>query len=115
MGLRTREFLGLFFWNHNTQRFLRPFDPLRPIWFYIPVLLAGLVPGTLLFVGFLRFLFSGNRRRTAAKSPAFGFMLLAGLWCLFFFSLSGSKLPTYIVPAFPLLALALGVYVANRW
>ncbi len=115
IGLRAPEFLWHFFWKHNIQRFLQPFDHLRPIWFYIPVLLAGLVPGTLLFVGFLRFLFSGNPRRTAAKSPAFGFMLLAGLWCLFFFSLSGSKLPTYILPAFPLLALVLGVYVANRW
>jgi hypothetical protein len=41
---------------------------------------------------------------------------LAGLWCVFFFSLSGCKLPTYILPAFPAFALALGAYVAgSRW
>ena len=115
VGVRAPEFLWHFFWKHNIQRFMQPFDHLRPVWFYVPVLLAGLLPGTLLLVGFLRFLFSGQTQQARVKSPALGFMLLAGLWCILFFSLSGSKLPTYIVPAFPLLALALGVYVAQRW
>src|SRR5262249_10894135 len=44
------------------------------------------------------------------------FMLLAGGWCVLFFTLSGCKLPTYVLPAFPLLALALGHYLAHsRW
>jgi 4-amino-4-deoxy-L-arabinose transferase-like glycosyltransferase len=35
---------------------------------------------------------------------------------VFFFSCSGSKLPTYILPAFPFLCLALGEFVARtRW
>jgi hypothetical protein len=43
-------------------------------------------------------------------------MLLAGGWCVLFFSLSGSKLPTYVLPAFPPLALALGYFLAgSRW
>src|SRR5581483_4401604 len=49
-------------------------------------------------------------------SPAGGFWLLAGAWCIAFFSCSGSKLPTYILPAYPFLCLALGEYVArSRW
>jgi hypothetical protein len=40
-------------------------------------------------------------------------VLLAGLWCVLFFSLSGCKLPTYILPAFPFLALALGTFLAR--
>ena len=50
-----------------------------------------------------------------------GYLLLAGAWCVFFFSLAGSKLPTYILPAFPPLCLALGCFVArtawhrSRW
>ena len=115
MSIRMPGFLKYFFWKHNVERFLQPFDHLRPIWFYLPVLLAALLPGTLLAFGFLRFLFSGDPRRTVAKTPAFGFMLLAGGWCVCFFSLSGSKLPTYILPAFPLLALAFGVYIAKCW
>ena len=51
---------------------------------------------------------------TAAKRcPALGFMLLAALWCVLFFSLSGCKLPTYILPAFPFLALAIGTFLAR--
>ena len=34
--------------QHNLQRFLAPFDHLEPIWYYVPILLAGLLPGTLL-------------------------------------------------------------------
>src|SRR5207245_1522707 len=34
-------------------------------------------------------------------------------WCVLFFSLSGCKLPTYVLPAFPPLALALGHFIAH--
>jgi hypothetical protein len=77
------------------------------------------MPGTLLAIPFVRFLLSG--REGANRSPELGFLLLGGVWCLFFFTLSGSKLPTYILPAFPPLALALGAYVdvchwnRSRW
>src|SRR5436190_23572730 len=50
----------------------------------------------------------------ATRTPELGFALLAGLWCVLFFSLSGCKLPTYILPAFPFLALALGRFLATR-
>src|SRR5207244_7580721 len=50
--------------------------------------------------------------RTATRRPAtLGFFLLAAVWCLLFFSLSGSKRPGYILPALPPLALALGCYL----
>ena len=43
-------------------------------------------------------------------------MLLAAGWCVLFFTLSECKLPTYVLPAFPPLALALGYYLAgSRW
>jgi 4-amino-4-deoxy-L-arabinose transferase-like glycosyltransferase len=105
-----------FLWHHNVVRFLAPFDHLRPVWFYVPILLAGLLPGSFFLIPFVRFLFSGKRQAFTRRSPALGFTLLAGGWCVFFFSLSGCKLPTYIMPAFPPLALALGYYlVASRW
>ena len=46
----------------------------------------------------------------STRTPSGGFWLLTGLWCVLFFSLSGSKLPTYILPAFPPLCLG----VANN-
>ena len=46
--LRQPEFLGYFFWEHNVMRFLQPFDHLQPVWYYVPILLGGLLPGTVL-------------------------------------------------------------------
>ena len=113
LGLRDPGFLYTFFWEHNVLRFLTPFAHERGVWFYGPVLLLGLLPGTLLLVPFLRFLGS-QYVETARRRPAeLGFLLLAGGWCVLFFTLSACKLPTYILPAFPPLALAFGWFLTN--
>ena len=116
MYLRQPEFLKYFFWEHNVMRFAKPFDHLEPIWYYVPIFLAGFLPGVILAIPYVRSLLFGGVVEAQARSAAGGFWLLSGLWCLFFFSLSGSKLPTYILPAFPPLCLALGEFVArSRW
>lgn len=110
-----------FFWEHNIVRFLAPFAHQEPVWFYGPVILGGLLPATLLLPGFLRFLLSGEEAKAQQRCAALGFLLLAGIWCVLFFSLSDCKLPTYIMPAFPPLMLALGYglihsrWAASRW
>jgi 4-amino-4-deoxy-L-arabinose transferase-like glycosyltransferase len=111
--LRAPHFARYFLWEHNVVRFVAPFDHIEPVWYYVLPLLAGLVPGTLLLPGFLGFLASGDPDTAARRTSALGFVVLAGLWCVLFYSLSGSKLPTYILPAFPPLALALGYFVAR--
>jgi hypothetical protein len=61
-------------------------------------------------------LLRGSSEAASTRSLAGGFWLLAGLWCVFFFSCSGSKLPTYILPAYPFLCLVLGEFIARtRW
>jgi 4-amino-4-deoxy-L-arabinose transferase-like glycosyltransferase len=111
---RLPEFARHFLLVHNVQRYVQPFDHDRPVWFYIPVLFAGLLPWALLAIPFVRFLVSDDE--APKRSPALGYLLLTAAWCLVFFSLAGSKLPTYILPAFPPLALALGVFLAQcRW
>jgi 4-amino-4-deoxy-L-arabinose transferase-like glycosyltransferase len=111
--LSNPEFARHFLWEHNVIRFLQPFDHLEPIWYYLPVLALGLFPATLLVLPLTRYLGTGNARISATRSPALGFALLAGMWCVVFFSLSGSKLPTYILPALPFLALALGHFLVH--
>ncbi len=112
--LEQPQFLKYFFWEHNVMRFLQPFDHLQPIWYYAPILLAGLLPGTILLALYLWKLLRGDA--DARPSAAGGFWLIAGAWCVFFFSCSGSKLPTYILPAYPFLCLAAGEFVArSRW
>src|SRR5262249_57138914 len=67
-------------------------------------------------VSFARHLMSGDPDCSATRTPALGFWLLAGLWCIGFFSLSGCKLPGYVLPAFPCLCLALGDFIARtKW
>jgi 4-amino-4-deoxy-L-arabinose transferase-like glycosyltransferase len=121
IGLRVPGFFTHFFWRHNVLRFLSPFDHLEPIWYYVPVFLAGMLPGTLLLVGFGCFLLSSKEEKAVRRCPELGYFILAGGWCLLFFTASGSKLPTYILPAFPPLALVLGYYLScsrlmeTRW
>ncbi|HKA06428.1 MAG TPA: glycosyltransferase family 39 protein [Gemmataceae bacterium] len=114
--LRQPVFLRYFFWEHNVLRFVQPFDHLQPVWYYVPILFGGLIPGTFLAWSFARHLMSGDPDCSATRTPALGFWLLAGLWCIGFFSLSGCKLPGYVLPAFPCLCLALGDFIARtKW
>jgi dolichol-phosphate mannosyltransferase len=105
------EFAYTFFWRHHVERFLTPFDHEKPAWFYLPGLLAGILPWTLLLPGFLRYLSRRSRRSSNRRPAALGLILLSSLLCLVFFSASGCKRPTYILPAMPPLALALGCYL----
>lgn len=111
--IRLPNFAGYFLWQHNLLRFLSPFDHLEPFWYYLPILIFGFLPGTLLLPAFAQFLMAGQPEIRKVRGPALGFLLLAGGWCVFFFSLSGCKLPTYILPAFPFLALAAGCFWAT--
>jgi hypothetical protein len=114
--VRIPEFAQIFFWEHNILRFLAPYAHEHGVWFYGPVLLAGLLPGSLLAVPFCRFLASPDPAAAARRTAGLGFLLLAGGWCVLFFTLSACKLPTYVLPAFPPLALALGAFFAHsRW
>jgi 4-amino-4-deoxy-L-arabinose transferase-like glycosyltransferase len=111
--VRSAEFAGYFFWKHNVLRFVQPFDHERPVWYYLPLVVIGFSPMTLLLPAVVRWLLTHDEAASRSRCPALGFLLLAGGWCVLFFSLSGSKLPTYILPAFPPWCLALGVFVAR--
>ena len=119
--IRQPEFVSHFLWQHNVQRFVEPFDHVRPVWFYVPIVLYGLMPILLLAWPIARFLTSTMADDANCRCPALGYLLLAGGWCILFFSMSGCKLPTYVLPAFVPLCLALGCFVArtdwhrSRW
>jgi len=110
------EFVYYFLWQHNVQRFVEPFDHIRPLWFYVPIVAFGLLPALFLVKPLARYMTSTQSEETLSRCPALGYLLLFSCWCILFFSLAGSKLPTYILPAFPPLCLALGCFVARtRW
>lgn len=104
---RNPDFLHVFIFQHNFERYLTPmFQHKQPFWFFGPITLLALLPWTPFLLATLqqgRQIFKDNTWRT---SPGFFF----ACWALFpvlFFSLSQSKLPSYILPAIPPLALLL--------
>ncbi|MBX3423426.1 MAG: glycosyltransferase family 39 protein [Pirellulaceae bacterium] len=94
------EFLG----THNLQRFAGEFHP-RPFWFYVPVILIAGHPWSFLTIPYIQFLCGARKYSGLQRPTAVGFLLLASLWCLLFFSASRGKLPTYILPCAPLTAI----------
>ncbi len=107
------EFVRYFLLKHNVQRFVEPFDHVRPVWFFVPIVALAILPVLLFAKPVARFFGSTNAAETNARCPAMGYLLLASFWCVAFFSLAGSKLPTYILPAIPPLCLTLGCFIAR--
>jgi 4-amino-4-deoxy-L-arabinose transferase-like glycosyltransferase len=121
MLVRDPGFADYFFLRHNVDRFLEPFDHVEPVWFFVPELVLGLFPWTLLLPGLVWLVLRGARRASkgepntsnvalAGASGSLFFLLTTG-WTVAFFSLAGCKRPAYILPALPPLALALGCYL----
>jgi dolichol-phosphate mannosyltransferase len=105
------EFADYFFWRHNVLRFVAPFDHEEPTWFYVPGLLLGMLPWSLLLPSLVKSLGRRTGPEAAERPAALGFFLLSALWCLLFYSAAGCKRPGYILPAMPPLALALGWFL----
>ncbi|MCA8993384.1 MAG: glycosyltransferase [Planctomycetaceae bacterium] len=107
------EFSGYFFWEHNVARFLSGSNHPAPAWFYAPILLLGWMPWCGLLFPLVPFLASRSPKRREQRNAKVGFLAMSVVWCLFFFSLSSGKLPTYIIPCFPALALLIGHYLQS--
>ncbi len=105
--------MGEFFWLHNLVRYVAPLDHEEPLWFYLPALVIGMLPWSLLLVPLVGYLTKRSSSAGRRRPAALGFFLLALLWIVAFFSLSGCKRAGYILPAFPLLALILGTFVTH--
>jgi dolichol-phosphate mannosyltransferase len=101
-------FVKYFFWDHHVKRFLTDFNHVAPWWFYGFVLFLGMFPASILLPVLGGYLFRRTPALASRRAPAQGFLLLAGLWTLVFFSLSTGKLAPYILPATPPLCLLLG-------
>ena len=104
---RNPDFLHVFIFQHNFERYLTPiFQHKQPFWFFGPITLLAILPWTPLLLATL----SAGRRivreNTWRTSPGFFFACWA-LFPILFFSLSQSKLPSYILPAIAPLAILL--------
>ncbi|MFI5335646.1 MAG: ArnT family glycosyltransferase [Opitutales bacterium] len=95
------------------QRFLTPAASRPGKWHYfIWVVIAGLIPWTALLWPAVREALRGGWARRREKSVDWFFVIWAGFIFLFF-TKSQSKLPTYILPIFPALAVLIGAWLAR--
>lgn len=112
-ALRNPDFIRVFIFQHNFQRYLTPlFQHRQPFWFFGPILLLALLPWTVLVWPAAQEGLRLWREQAWKNSPGFFFACWAA-FPVFFFSLSQSKLPGYILPAIPPVALLLAVALAR--
>ncbi len=101
--VRERGFFGFFFIDQNILRFVTTkHHRSGPIVYFFPVLFGGLFPWSVFIP------------RAAARLWKRQELRLLSIWCcvvFIFFSLSGSKLPPYILPFFPALCVILGCLI----
>ena len=122
---RNPQFFREFFLQHNLERYTTNlYQHHQPFYFYVVVLLLGLMPWTALA---LRAMWDAVRTSIAEwkarRDPrryvghvragdAFPeFLVLWAAFPVIFFSFSGSKLPGYILPSIPPLAILTGDYL----
>lgn len=117
--LRNPEFFRVFILEHNFARFSTDlYRHVQPFWYFIPVMLLGLLPWTAMALSALvesaRVGWSERKHGFQAEDEYNVFLLLWLLLPIFFFSISQSKLPGYILPALPAGALLIADYVRRR-
>jgi 4-amino-4-deoxy-L-arabinose transferase-like glycosyltransferase len=104
---RNPDFIRVFIFQHNFDRYLTPvFQHKQPFWFFGPMLLLALLPWTVLLIPAAREALRLWRTKSWHDSPAVFFSCWA-VFPILFFSFSQSKLPGYILPAIPPIALLL--------
>ncbi len=112
-ALRNSEFIRVFIYQHNFDRYLTPvFQHKQPFWFFGPIVLLALLPWTVLLLPAVQEALRRWPEKSWHDSPAMFFSCWAVIPILFF-SFSQSKLPGYILPAIPPLALILGAVSAR--
>lgn len=106
VSMRNPEFAWFFFVHEHFLRYTTKIHQRAEPWYYfIPLLIAGGLPWIIVM---LDAAWNSWKAEIGKTFQARRFLLI---WCAFvmlFFSASGSKLPPYILPLFPALALLTG-------
>ena len=99
VSMANKEFAYFFFVQEHFQRFTTEMHQrVHPVWYFIPVLAAGMAPW---LVPLGRAAWRAFNERASAEQLLWLWVLVV----LLFFSASSSKLPPYILPIFPALAV----------
>ncbi|HYM06838.1 MAG TPA: glycosyltransferase family 39 protein [Terriglobales bacterium] len=112
---RNPQFFRVFILEHNLGRFGQDlYHHTQPFWYYLPVVLLGLVPWTMFvsvaLVESIRAWWTRKREVFQAEDAMAAFLVIWLIVPVAFFSFSASKLPGYILPALPAGTLLLAQY-----
>jgi 4-amino-4-deoxy-L-arabinose transferase-like glycosyltransferase len=108
------EFAWFYFVHEHLLRYTtKVHKRYEPVWFFVPILLFGMLPWTVFLPRAIRDAWRDPRDSEERRAILF-FLLWAGL-IFAFFSFSDSKLVPYILPVLPPLALLLGRDLARAW
>ena len=106
-------FLLEYFWRNHFPRALgRAFGHERPFWFYVPVLICASFP----FIAFVPRAWWKEITKAWHRNDDDNYTAVWALWAalvILFFSLSASKLTSYILPVLPALAVLVGAHLAE--
>jgi 4-amino-4-deoxy-L-arabinose transferase-like glycosyltransferase len=111
VSLANPEFARFFFIHEHFERFLtKTHGRYQPMYYFIPVLLAGMLPWAVTLV---EALVRAWKREPDKRFQVRRFLFLWAAVVFVFFSVSSSKLVSYILPMFPALALLVGARLTN--
>lgn len=115
VGARTDgEFLAGFFWQHNLARAMSTFEGHRGgPWFYPVAVSVGFFPWSVFTIPCAIDLVRGRRAAGRLSSDRVFLLCWAGVW-IGLFTLARTKLPSYVTPAYPALAVLAAGFVP-RW
>jgi 4-amino-4-deoxy-L-arabinose transferase-like glycosyltransferase len=112
---RNAEWAHFYFVREHWERFTTTtHSRVAPLWFFLPVILAGLFPWIGFLVSAVREALAGGWARRRENADAW-FLVTWVAFVFLFFSKSQSKLIPYILPVFPPLAVLIGAWLARRW
>ncbi|HEX5343194.1 MAG TPA: glycosyltransferase family 39 protein [Duganella sp.] len=111
VGLKNPEQPYFFFVHEHWERFLLKTHHREGPWYYF---LLMLLPGLMPWLGVApQALANGVKRDQQAVFQPKLMLVIWAVFITFFFSASSSKLPGYIVPVFPAMAMLAGVYLEH--
>src|SRR5580700_5045157 len=110
---RNPDFFRVFIIEHNLNRFLTPqFQHIQPIWYYVPIFVLAVFPW-IFFHALAKLQFFANWSHRLPESYSQAFLLTWAGFTFLFFTLSKSKLPGYIMPSIPPVALLMANSAAS--
>ncbi len=115
VSLENPEFFNFYFIREHFLRYTTKMHVrYQPIWFFVPIVVVGFFPWTSFLIKAAINTFKKDTLATHTQKSVEKFALIWFIYIFIFFSLSSSKLITYMMPLFFPGAYLIGTYIAKH-